>query len=270
MTQALTIAGARLVGVESGREGPDLDHLVRIVAEHRPVLLYLSPTFQNPTGYTIPAGARAALVEMARRHGFRIVEDDPYRELRYEAEPVPSIASFDDAEPHQRVVVGTGSLSKVLAPGLRVGWLRPPADIRPAVNLAKQAFDLHSATLTQQIVVRYLLGGRFEGSLERTRALYRERRDAMIEALPAALPEGSEWSCPTGGMFVWVRLPEGFDSLRLLEAATAEGVVFSPGVPFYTDAPDPRRIRLSYTTYDPERIREGLRRVAKAVGAVAG
>jgi len=267
MTQALTIAGARLVSVESGAQGPDLEQLERVVVDHRPVLLYLNPTFQNPTGYTIPAPARAAIVEMAHRHGFRIVEDDPYRELRYEAAPVPSFTSFDSGDAAEQVVIGTGSFSKVLAPGLRVGWMRPPADLRPAVNVAKQAFDLHSATITQQIVVRYLLGGRFEGALERTRALYRERRDAMVDLLDAALPSGSEWTIPTGGMFVWIRLPEGFDSIRLLEAATAEGVVFSPGVPFYTDAPDTRRIRLSYTTNAPDGIREGLQRLAKAVDA---
>lgn len=265
--QALGVAGARLVEVGPGEDGIDLDELDRIAAEVRPVVLYLTPTYQNPTGQTLPTETRRRLVDLAQRHGFRIIEDEPYGYLRYSGEPVPSIASFDAADPEERVVLSMGSFSKVLAPALRVGWMRVPPDVRPTVIIAKQAADLHTSTLTQEIVARYLASGRLEPTLASTRATYRTRRDAMLQALPSVLPAGSIWTTPEGGMFVWITLPARYDTVKLLDSAVRRGVAFSPGVPFYVTNPERHMLRLSFTSHSPEQIHNGLDRLGTVLAA---
>jgi 2-aminoadipate transaminase len=190
-----------------------------------------------------------------------VLEDDPYAELRYSGEPVLPLAAL--AAPGQ--VVSTGSFSKILAPGLRLGWVRADPRLRAGLVVAKQAADLHTSTVDQAAAAHYLASGRLEPALTRSRDAYRLRRDALLAGLPAALPAGSRWTSPDGGMFVWATLPAGWDTTALLTAALAHDVAFVPGAPFFPADADPRTMRLSFTTYGPDAIAEGLQRLAAAV-----
>lgn len=257
--QTFALAGARVVGVPYDGDDLDIDALERLAGDHAPRFFYTVPTFQNPTGRTHGLVARQRIAEAAQRHGFRIIEDEPYRQLRYSGEALPSLAAF--APEH---VVSLGSFSKVIAPGLRIGWIRTTPDVRPTVTIAKQAADLHTSTIDQAAAAHYLVSGRGEPALDRIRSAYAERRNAMLETLPSALPAGSTWNTPDGGMFVWVRLPEGTDAAASLGAALARDVAYVPGASFYSRIPDTRTLRLSFTTYSPARIREGLSRLGTA------
>ncbi|MFJ6522688.1 PLP-dependent aminotransferase family protein [Streptomyces filamentosus] len=258
--QTFGFAGARVVPVPTDDDGILPEALDEIAARERPTLLYVIPTFQNPTGRTLPAERRAAVAEAAARHGFWIAEDDPYGELRFEGEDVLPIAALPAAA--DRTVL-LGSFSKVMAPGLRLGHLRAPAALRRACVVAKQAADLHTSTVDQAAAARYLRDSDLDAHVAGVRAAYRARRDAMLDGLPAALPEGSRWNRPEGGMFVWATLPAGFDAGALLATAVGHDVAYVPGAPFFSGTPDPAALRLSFTTHAPDEIAEGLRRLAK-------
>ncbi|MEV7816284.1 MULTISPECIES: PLP-dependent aminotransferase family protein [Streptomyces] len=258
--QTFGFAGARVVPVPTDDDGIIPEALDDIAAREPAKLLYLVPTFQNPTGRTLPAARRAAVAEAAARHGFWIVEDDPYGELRYDGEQVPWIAASPAAS--DRTIL-LGSFSKIMAPGLRLGYLRAPAAIRRSCVIAKQAADLHTSTVDQAVAARYLRDSDLDAHVRTIRDAYRERRDALLGGLPTALPFGSRWNHPAGGMFVWVSLPEGHDATQLLRVAISHEVAYVPGAPFFAGTPDPAALRLSFTTHSPEEITEGLRRLAK-------
>ncbi|MFD9337970.1 PLP-dependent aminotransferase family protein [Streptomyces sp. NPDC060028] len=261
--QCFGLAGARVVAVPCDEEGMLPDALAEIVARERPRLLYTIPTFQNPTGRTLPGARRAAVAEIAARLGLWLVEDDPYGDLRYEGSPVPWLAAHPGAEDRTALL---GSFSKIMAPGLRLGWLRAPAALRRAVVVAKQAADLHTSTVDQLAAAHYLAEADLAAHIATVRAAYRSRRDALLAGLPGALPAGSAWNRPEGGMFVWARLPEGHDATALLRSAIAHGVAFVPGAPFFTGPADARTLRLSFTTHTAGEIAEGLGRLGRAVG----
>ncbi|APY87017.1 PLP-dependent aminotransferase family protein [Streptomyces alfalfae] len=262
--QAFSFAGAHVIAAPGDDEGIDPAALDELVAAHRPKLLYTVPTFQNPTGRTLPAGRRAEIAAVAARRGLWLVEDDPYGELRFEGERVPWIATCPGAE--DRTVL-LGSFSKVMAPGLRLGWLRGPAALLRACVVAKQAADLHTPTVNQLAVARYLADNDLDAHVARVAAVYGERRDAMLAGLPSALPEGAVWSRPEGGMFLWARLPGPVDTTELLRKVITHDVAYVPGAPFYAGAPDRSTLRLCFVTQTPEEITEGLRRLG---GALAG
>ncbi|MDF3147954.1 MULTISPECIES: PLP-dependent aminotransferase family protein [unclassified Streptomyces] len=258
--QAFRFAGARVVAVPGDAHGVDAWALEELVVRERPKFFYTVPTFQNPTGRTLPAERRSAVAEVAARCGLWIVEDDPYGELRYEGERVPWIASYPGAEDRTALL---GSFSKVMAPGIRVGWLRAPAALRRACVVAKQAADLHTPPLNQLAAARYLTG--LDAHVARVRDVYRERRDAMLAGLPGALPEGSTWNRPEGGMFLWARLPESYDTTALLPKVVQQDVAYVPGAPFYTGEPDRSTLRLCFVTQRPEEIGEGLERLGRGL-----
>ncbi|MFB7287285.1 aminotransferase-like domain-containing protein [Actinacidiphila glaucinigra] len=264
--QCFAFAGARVVPVPSDADGIDPTSLESAVVREKAKLLYLVPTFQNPTGRTTTGERRQAIARVAERHGLWIAEDDPYGELRYDGEAQPWIASHEAAA--DRTVL-LGSLSKIMAPGMRLGWLRAPAALRRACVVAKQSADLHTSTVDQAAAARYLADSDLDAHLDRVRAAYRERRDALLAGLPGALPEGSSWNRPEGGMFVWARLPAGYDATELLPRVVAHDVAYVPGAPFYAGEPDRAALRLSFVTHTPDEIAEGLRRLAKAL-AIAG
>ncbi|MGW4646156.1 aminotransferase-like domain-containing protein [Kitasatospora sp. NPDC004289] len=259
--QAFAFAGARVVPVPTDEQGLVPEALEEVVAAERPKLLYLVPNFQNPTGRTLPAERRRRVAELAGRYGFWIAEDDPYGELRFDGEPQPWIVGLPGAE--DRTVL-LGSFSKVLAPGLRLGYLRAPAALRRACTVVKQSADLHTSTIDQAAAARYLRDADLDAHLAKITAAYRERRDALLAGLPKALPPGSSWNRPEGGMFLWVTLPEGYDATELLATAVRHDVAYVPGAPFHAVDPDPRTLRMSFTTHSPEEIEEGLRRLAAA------
>ncbi|MCI3278944.1 aminotransferase-like domain-containing protein [Streptomyces cylindrosporus] len=262
--QAFALAGARIVAVPGDADGVDPAALEELVVRERPKLLYTVPTFQNPTGRTMSAGRRAAVAAVAGRCGLWIVEDDPYGELRFEGERVPWIASYEEAR--DRTVL-LGSFSKVMAPGLRLGWLRAPARLRRACAVAKQAADLHTPTVNQLAAARYLADRDLDAHVARVAGAYRERRDAMLTGLADALPAGSVWERPEGGMFLWARLPEPYDTTALLAEVVRHDVAYVPGAPFYAAEPDRSTMRLCFVTQTPEEIGEGLRRLGVGLGA---
>ena len=259
--QCFGFAGAKLVPVPCDDDGLDPEALPALIAEHDPKFLYVVPTFQNPTGRTLPAQRRARLAEIAAEHGLWIVEDDPYGELRYDGEPLAPIGAHPAAGDR---TVTISSLSKVLAPGLRVGWLRAPDAILRPLAIAKQAADLHTSTVDQLAARISLEAADLDEHIEQIRDEYRRRRDALLGGLAAALPQGSSFNRPAGGMFVWARLPPGWDATALLRAALEHDVAFVPGSPFFARDPDPRTLRLSFTTHVPAEIAEGLARLGRA------
>ena len=258
--QAFGFAGARIVPVPGDEHGVDPVALEELVVRERPKLLYTVPTFQNPTGRTLPAERRAAVAAVAARRGLWIVEDDPYGELRYDGDRVPWIAAHPGAE--DRTVL-LGSFSKVMAPGLRLGWLRVPGELRRACAVAKQAADLHTPTVNQLAAARYLVDNDLDAHVARVAGVYRDRRDAMLSGLAGALPEGSVWNRPEGGMFLWARLPEPYDTTALLPQVVRQKVAYVPGAPFYAGTPDRTTLRLCFVTQTPEEIGEGLRRLGE-------
>ncbi|WP_188270824.1 MULTISPECIES: PLP-dependent aminotransferase family protein [unclassified Streptomyces] len=258
--QTFGFAGARIVPVPTDDQGIIPEALEEIAVREQPTLLYLVPTFQNPTGRTLPAERRHAVATAAARHGFWIVEDDPYGELRYEGERVPFVAADPVAADRTALI---GSFSKVMAPGLRLGYLRAPAGLRRACVIAKQAADLHTSTIDQAAAARYLRDSDLDAHVAVIRAAYQERRDAMLDGLAGALPEGSRWNRPEGGMFIWATLPAGYDATTLLATAVGHEVAYVPGAPFFCGEPDPGAMRLSFTTHSADEIREGLRRLSK-------
>ncbi|TQJ54857.1 aminotransferase-like domain-containing protein [Streptomyces sp. SLBN-115] len=260
--QVFGLAGARIVAVPGDEDGLDPEALADLVVRERPKLLYTVPTFQNPTGRTLPAERRAAVAAVAARHGLWIVEDDPYGELRYDGERVPWIAAHPDAR--DRTVL-LGSFSKVMAPGIRLGWLRAPAELRRACVVAKQAADLHTPTVNQLAAARYLTAFDLDAHVAGVAAVYRERRDAMLAGLADALPAGSVWARPEGGMFLWARLPESYDTTDLLPRVVAQDVAYVPGAPFYAGEPDRSTLRLCFVTQAPDEIGEGLRRLGRGL-----
>jgi 2-aminoadipate transaminase len=260
--QAFSLAGARVVPVPGDDEGIDPDALDALVASERPKLLYTVPTFQNPTGRTLPAGRRAAVAAVAARRGLWIVEDDPYGELRFEGERVPWIASYEGAG--DRTVL-LGSFSKVMAPGMRLGWMRAPAALRRACTVAKQAADLHTPTVNQLAAARYLADRDLDAHVARVAAEYGRRRDAMLTGIADALPEGSMWTRPEGGMFLWARLPGSRDTTELLRRVVEHDVAYVPGEPFHAGPPDRATLRLCFVTQTPQEIAEGLRRLGRAL-----
>jgi DNA-binding transcriptional MocR family regulator len=260
--QCFQLAGARIVPVAGDDHGIDPDALSDVLERDRPTLLYLVPTFANPTGRTLPVERRAAVADLAARYGVWVVEDDPYGELRYRGNAVPALAAQAGAEDR---VLHLGSFSKIASPGMRLGWLRAPAGLMRSLTVAKQAADLHTSTIDQAAAAAYLTAADLDAHVRRLCSAYRERRDAMVSALPGTLPAGSSWSDPDGGMFIWVRLPGDVDTADLLGAALRHDVAFVPGAPFHAGTPDRATLRLSFTTNTPAEIAEGMRRLRSAL-----
>ncbi|MFX1736405.1 PLP-dependent aminotransferase family protein [Paraburkholderia sp. A1RI_3L] len=223
-------------------------------------LLYAQPNFQNPTGRRLPLERRRALAEFAMNAPFPVVEDDPYGALDYAGEPLPTLLSM--APEH---IVHLGSFSKVLAPGLRVGYIVAPEELHFKLVQAKQATDLHTPSFTQRIVHEVVKDGFLDRHVPTIRALYRDQCAAMLAALERYMPEGVSWNRPEGGMFIWVSLPAHIDSMKLLEEAVANNVAFVPGAPFYADHPEHNKLRLSFVTVPPAKIDEGVAKLAALV-----
>jgi len=240
----------RFVPLASDDEGP-LPESLRAARGAR--LAYLLPNFQNPSGRSIGDARRDELVAEAQRLGLPIVEDNPYGELWFDAPPPrPLAARAADA------AIYLGSFSKVLAPGLRLGYLVAPKAVYPKLLQAKQAADLHTPGFNQRIVYEVVKDGLLARHVPTIRALYRARRDAMRAALERHLPPGCRWSVPAGGMFFWVELPAGLDATALLPQAVDAGVAYVPGAAFYCEAPRAHTLRLSFVTMEPERIETGV------------
>jgi DNA-binding transcriptional MocR family regulator len=222
--------------------------------------LYTVPNHQNPAGVALSAARRGRVVEIAERHDLLIVEDNPYGLLDFKGEVRPALRSL---APDRVLYVGT--LSKIFSPGIRVGWVAAPESIRERLVLLKEAADLCQSNLTQYVAERWLGTQPWLQQVDEYRAVYRERCDALLGELDAELPAGCSWSVPTGGFFVWLRLPDGLDSRELLAKALRARVAYVPGQAFYADGTGAQELRLSFCFPTPERIREGVRRLAEVL-----
>jgi 2-aminoadipate transaminase len=263
--QVLRLHGAEPVGVDCDEGGIDPEALDRAAAATGAEVVYLVPTFQNPTGRTLSAERREAVAEVVRRRDLWLVEDDPYGQLRFRGEPQAPLASLPGMRER---TIAISSLSKIVAPGLRIGWALAPAEMRARLVVVKQAADLHTSTVDQAAAAHWLGEVDLDAHLARLRAAYAERHDALLAGLPTALPPGATHNDPDGGMFCWVRLPDGTDSGALLQRALDRDVAYVPGAAFFAGPPDPATLRLSYSAETPARIAAGLERLAEAWAGV--
>lgn len=254
------------VGVNSDDEGMLIDDFAAKVGtgENKARLAYVLPNFQNPTGRTMSEARRQALVEKARELDIPLIEDNPYGDLWYEGEPPLPLAARNPEG-----VIYMGSFSKVLAPGLRVGFIVAPKSVYGKLTQAKQAADLHSPSFNQRVVAEVMKDGFLQAHIPTIRAMYKVQRDVMLMALETEM-EGLDvsWTRPVGGMFLWVRLPKGMDAQVLLAEAVERGMAFVPGAPFYADEAETNTLRLSYVTVSPEQIRQGVAALADAIRAL--
>ena len=252
----------RLVPVPSDDDGMQVERLEALITAHRPKLIYLVPSFQNPQGTTLPQARRARLVEIAAAHRVAVLEDDPYGELAFTGPPPRPIAA---ASPGNVLYLGT--FSKTLAPGLRIGWLWGDAAVVRKATIAKQAADLHTATLAQHATATLLATFDYAGHVARICEVYAERCQTMLGALTDHLPAGCRWVAPTGGMFVWLQLPAGLDAGALFAAAIARKVAFGPGNAFFVGEARHDFVRLNFSNQPPLSIVEGMRRFGQVVAA---
>jgi 2-aminoadipate transaminase len=223
-------------------------------------LLYSLPNFQNPTGRSLSIERRRELVETCARLGLPLIEDDPYGALSYKGEPAPRMVAMNPDG-----VIYMGSFSKVLTPGIRLGYVCAPLPLVRRLELAKQAADLHTAQLTQMVVHEVVKDGFLDRHIPTIRELYGNQCQVMLEALAEHFPAEASWTKPEGGMFIWVTLPKQIDAMKLLDQAIASRVAFVPGSPFYANEPETNTLRLSFVTVPPERIREGVAVLGKLI-----
>jgi len=243
-------AGAKVTGVRVGPDGIDLEDLQRVIERERPKLLVATPNFQNPTGATMPAHHRTALLQMVRAAGVVLIENDTYGELRYEGSELPAVKAPD--------TILLRSFSKIAFPGLRVGWAIGPRAVIASLTEAKQLSDLHSDQLSQAVLLRFAESGRLEAHRQLTLKSGAEKLKAVLSACERWLPTGSSFTRPQGGMNLWIRLPEPLDAGELLLRAQRENVTYLPGRYFTVSRPDPGGLRLSFAGLTPERIRQGV------------
>jgi 2-aminoadipate transaminase len=249
---------ARLSALPGDGHGPDPGALERVLREQRPKLIYLAPTFNNPTGRTISAARRRELAALLEKYAVPLIEDDPYSDLRYSGNPVPPLKAHDAGGR----VVYLGTFSKTVAPGLRLGWAAADKEIVAKLVLAKQGVDLHTGSLVQRALHRYLTWSDCAGHVAAVRREYASRRDAMIRAMQRMFPPGVTWMEPEGGMFLWVTLPAYLDAARLLPEAVAAKVAYVPGTAFFPDGGGANYMRLNFTNSSPPLIEEGVERLA--------
>ena len=224
------------------------------------------PTFQNPAGVTMSEERRRRLVALAREHEVLICEDNPYGLLRYDGDPEPTLYSLDGGD----YVLYLGTLSKILSPGIRIGWVAAPPPVLEKIGLGKQAADLCTSTLTQYFVREYFAEGRWREYIDDLIEIYRARRDAMLEALERHFPAQAEWTRPGGGLFIWATLPDYIDTTDLLAKALRENVAFVPGRAAYVDGRGASSMRLNFSASPEEVLREGIRRIGSVVSEQVG
>lgn len=269
--QCFRLYGAQLISAPIDAHGVQVDKLEALIAEHKPKLVYLIPTFGNPSGATLSLERRKKVLELAVKYQTLVVEDDPYGDLYFNAAPPPSLLALSSQVPGSRdLLAHCGSLSKVLSPGLRVGWLIAPPELLAKATMCKQFSDAHTSTFSQATAAQYLKAGRMPATLAHVRQVYAERALAMGNALRKDLGDAIDFVQPEGGLFVWARLTGAGrklqDGAALAQRAIEKGVAFVPGVPFYATHPDPATLRLSFATADVARIEEGVGRLAQALG----
>ncbi len=277
--QAFNVYGAEYVSVPIDENGLRTDQLEKPLRSG-PKFMYVLPNFQNPAGTTLSEGRRHELVMLSERYGILIVEDDPYGQLRYEGDHLPSLVVLDRQNLRRDNgysignVIYLSTFSKTLAPGLRLGWIVAPPEVISKLTQLKQGADLHTSTFTQFVAYEVARDGFLDKHVKLIRQIYRERRDVMLQALEEFFPPAVTWTHPQGGLFLWVTLPEGVDMPAIFKAALEQNVAFVAGDSFYANSNDgrgndgregSRHMRLNFSNAAPEQIREGIQRLAAAV-----
>ncbi len=270
--QAWNAYEASYIGVPSDQDGMDVE-LLEEIASRQPKLLYCQPNFQNPTGVTLSRERRERLVDISGRHGLPVLEDDPYRQLRFEGRHLPRLIGLESARQgnhgeYRGNIISLSTFSKILAPGLRVGWVVAAPEVIAQLTQAKQGTDLHTSTLDQMIAYEMLRTGYLEDHQQLIVRTYRERRDVMLASLAEHFPPEARWTRPEGGMFVWVELPGAIDASELLREAMKQQVAFVPGQGFHVDGSGRNTLRLNFSNSTPAQIHEGVDRLAQALDLV--
>lgn len=268
--QCFRLYGAHIIGAPIDADGVDVDQLEKLIEEHQPKLVYLIPTFGNPSGATLSLARRKRILEIAARTQTLVVEDDPYGELYFDTPPPPSLLALSDTVPGSRDwLAHCGSFSKILSPGLRVGWLIAPPELLAKATMCKQFSDAHTSNLTQAICAHYLSLNRLDGALAVVRQTYAERARVMGASLQRELGDAITFNAPQGGMFFWARLTgargRSASAPDFAKRAIEKMVAFVPGAPFFAHDPDLSALRLSFATVGLEKIEEGIARLGQAL-----
>ena len=270
--QCFRLYGAELISAPVDAHGVKTEELEKLIAEHNPKFVYLIPTFGNPSGATLSLERRKKVLELAVKYQTLVIEDDPYGDLYFNEVPPPSILALSKDVPGSRDLIAyCGSLSKVLSPGLRVGWMVAPPELLAKATMCKQFSDAHTSTFAQATAAQYLKAGRMPATLVNVRAVYAERAKTMGAALKRELGDAIEFTQPGGGLFFWARLT-GLNgtisnAAEFAQRAIEKGVAFVPGAPFYANQPDISTLRLSFATADVAKIEEGIARLRQALKA---
>ncbi|MGE8397262.1 MAG: PLP-dependent aminotransferase family protein, partial [Comamonas sp.] len=268
--QCFRLYGAEVISAPVDANGVMVDELEKLIAEHQPKMVYLIPTFGNPSGATLSLERRKRVLELAVQYKTVVVEDDPYGDLYFDAPPPASLLALSGEVLGSRDwLAHCGSLSKVLSPGLRIGWMIAPADLLAKAVMCKQFSDAHTSTFAQATAAQYLLAGHMLATLAKVRKVYAARAQVMMDALRSQLGDAVTFTVPQGGLFLWVKLTgkggKLADANVLAQKAIEAGVAFVPGAPFFSQNPDVSTLRLSFATADEDKIREGVARLAKAM-----
>ena len=273
--QAWNAYGAQYIPVRADQDGMIVDEL-EAALRIGPKFIYILPNFQNPSGYTLSLERRQKLVELADRYGVPIVEDDPYGQLRYEGEHIPSIVSLDseyrgpNGGHYSGNVIYLSTFSKLLAPGLRLAWVIAPPEVIRKLVMTKQAADLHTSSFNQYVAYEVAKGGFLDEHVKLIRSVYKERRDVMFEMMEEVFPTGVTWSRPQGGMFLWGILPEGMDAAEVLKSALEKKVAFVPGGAFHPRGGGENTMRINFSYSSPDVIREGVLRLGSTLKELIG
>jgi len=268
--QCFRLYGAELISAPCDGHGVKTDELEKLIAEHKPKFVYLIPTFGNPSGALLNLERRKKVLDLAVQYKTLIVEDDPYGDLYFDQPPPPSLLALSSSVPGSRDLIAyCGSLSKVLSPGLRVGWMIAQPELLAKATMCKQFSDAHTSTFAQATAAQYLKAGRMPATLNNVRSVYADRAKTMGEALSRELGDAVEFTQPQGGLFFWARLTgkggKIADASAFAKRAIDQGVAFVPGAPFYAAEPDTATFRLSFATADVGNIQQGVGRLARAL-----
>lgn len=256
--QAFDYYQARYVCVDMDDEGMIIDQVEQKLAKYKPKLIYTVSNFQNPTGITMSVPRRRALIELATRYDVPIIDDNPYSDVRFAGERLPTLKSIGG-----NAVITIRTFSKILAPGLRIGWMNGPAHIIDYFEKVKQCTDLHTNTLCQYLIYEYVMAGKLEPHIEKLRADYKVKRDLMINTMRETFPKGIKWTEPEGGLFLWIELPKHMSAKDLLPKAIEMKVAYVHGQPFFPDRRGLNTLRLNFSNATHEDIIEGIKRLAE-------
>ena len=268
--QCFRLYGAHIIGAPIDADGVDVDKLEQLIEQHKPKLVYLIPTFGNPSGATLSLERRLRILQIAARTGTVVVEDDPYGELYFDQAPPPSLLALSSQVPGSRDwLAHCGSFSKILSPGLRVGWLIAPPELLARATMCKQFSDAHTSNLSQAICAHYLTLNRLDATLDAVRPVYAARARVMAESLRREMGDAIEFNQPQGGLFFWARLTGAggrhADAAAFAQKAIERLVAFVPGNPFFAHDPDKASLRLSFATVGEAKIVEGVARLGQAL-----